>query len=138
MVEEFSARDACEVVLLQRDGSCAPYERMVVASATPVERRTFERAPHALDAFELAEDGRTARARRGRGDAVARALRCLREETRKVTTIRFKTLFEYLTLLKAACEAIEEEAMRRGGRAVVVLAAAVSGWRISIRRWIHG
>ena len=71
MVEEFSARDAGEVVLLQRDGSCAPYERMVVASATPVERRTFERAPHALDAFELAEDGRTARARRGRGEAGA-------------------------------------------------------------------
>ena len=133
MVEEFSARDACEVVLLQRDGSCAPYERMVVASATPVERRTFERAPHALDAFELAEDGRTARARRGRGDAVARALRCLREETRKVTTIRFKTLFEYLTLLKAACEAIEEEAMRRGGRAVVVLAAAVSDFYVPWR-----
>lgn len=133
LVEEFSAREACEVVLLQRDGSCAPYERMVVASATPVERRAFERAPHALDAFELAEDGETARARAGRGDAVARALRCLREETRKVTTIRFKTLFEYLTLLKAACEAIGEEATRRDGRAVVVLAAAVSDFYVPWR-----
>ncbi|ABO93671.1 predicted protein, partial [Ostreococcus lucimarinus CCE9901] len=95
LVEELLRRGDCDVVMLQREGSCAPHERMVNESLVNDSRaREIGRAPHAL------------------------------------IVVRFKTLYEYLTSLKATCEAVGDEAKARGGRAVVVLAAAVSDFYV--------
>ncbi len=58
MVEELLRRGDCDVVMLQREGSCAPHERMVNESLVNDARaREIGRAPHALDAFEMVKDG---------------------------------------------------------------------------------
>ena len=120
LVEELLRRGDCDVVMLQREGSCAPHERMVNESLVNDARaREIGRAPHALDAFETNSCG-----------VLTQALRGVEAESERLIVVRFKTLYEYLTSLKATCEAVGDEAKARGGRAVVVLAAAVSDFYV--------
>lgn len=149
-MEEFLEREDVEVVALRRDGSRAPYEAGVLESAASERRCDISgREPHVLDAFDIDDGddeesesrgwedsyggrGRSSRvvARRDASEAVERALRGMRAEESRATFLRFKTLYEYLALLKAVCEVVCEEATRRGGRALVVLAAAVSDFYV--------
>jgi phosphopantothenate-cysteine ligase len=141
LVEEFLDDEACECVMLQREGSCAPHERMVVESVAMTAScdgySRVGRAPNALDAFELVEtaEGSVSEptVREEQRDVVVEALKRRREERERLTVIKFKTLYEYLALLKATCEAVGEEAEKRGGIAVVVLAAAVSDFYVPWR-----
>ena len=149
LVEEFLEREDVEVVALRRDGSRAPYEAAVLESAARERRRDSGREAHVLDAFDIDDRGedeeeergweesnggrrRSSRvvARRDASEAVERALRGMRAEESRATFLRFKTLYEYLALLKATCEVVGEEATRRGGCALVVLAAAVSDFYV--------
>lgn len=143
LVEELLRRGDCDVVMLQREGSCAPHERMVNESLVNDARaREIGRAPHALDAFEMVKDGAAdeflgatrIRARDAGGTnscgVLTQALRGVEAESKRLIVVRFKTLYEYLTSLKATCEAVGDEAKARGGRAVVVLAAAVSDFYV--------
>jgi phosphopantothenate---cysteine ligase (ATP) len=134
LVEELVARADVETVMLRREGSCAPHERIVIESATMSgESARVGRPSHALDALELVEGGDELRAKAAHRDATVRALRGLEAERDGLTVLTFKTLYEYLALLKATCETVEAEACRRGGRAVVVLAAAVSDFYVPWR-----
>lgn len=152
LVEEFLAREDVEVVMVQRDGSVTPHERLVVDSVEREQRDggagVFNagadavgargRARHALDAFELSSSGRegepsTATAREPHRAHVEEAIRRRAVEAKRLTVVRFKTVYEYLAYLKVTCEAVEEEAKSRGGRAVVVLAAAVSDFYVPWR-----
>lgn len=139
LVEEFLDDEACECVMLQREGSCAPHERMVVESVAMTSScdgyARVGRAPNGLDAFELVETEGSSEptVREEQRDVVVEALKRRREERERLTVIKFKTLYEYLALLKATCEAVGEEAEKRGGIAVVVLAAAVSDFYVPWR-----
>ena len=148
LVEEFLEREDVEVVALRRDGSRVPYEAAVLEGASSERRASISgREMHVLDAFDIDDLEERHGAREsddssgGRGpervvarsfarDAVKRALRGMRALQSRATFLRFKTLYEYLALLKATCEAVGEEATQRGGRALIVLAAAVSDFYV--------
>ena len=160
LVEEFLAREDVEVVMVQRDGSVTPHVRLVVDS---VERErcvmraqgrggggddvdddvdanvgSRGRARHALDAFELSSSGREGEtaspsAREPHRAFVEEAIKRRAIEAKRLSVVRFKTVYEYLAYLKVTCEVVEEEAKSRGGRAVVVLAAAVSDFYVPWR-----